>query len=146
MDHDILVTGATGNVGAHVVSELLASGASVRALTRDPAAAQLPDGAQIIAGDLMHPRSLEDALAGTSAVFLVWPLTDTEHAPVLIEAIARHTPRIVYLSAHGDVPFHAAMERLIERAGVEWTFLRPGGFATNTRMWAPQIRDGDVVR
>src|SRR2546427_12259639 len=32
------------------------------------------------------------------------------------------------------------------RSGPEWTFLRPGGFATNALMWAPQVRAGDVVR
>ena len=38
-------------------------------------------------------------------------------------------------------------ERLIEASGLEWTFLRPGMFAANSRLWwAPQIRDGDVVR
>ena len=35
----ILVTGATGNVGRPLVAGLLADGARVRALTRDPAAA-----------------------------------------------------------------------------------------------------------
>jgi uncharacterized protein YbjT (DUF2867 family) len=42
--------------------------------------------------------------------------------------------------------FHAGLERLIERSGLEWTFLRCGGFATNTLGWAPQIRAGGVVR
>jgi uncharacterized protein YbjT (DUF2867 family) len=35
---------------------------------------------------------------------------------------------------------HADIEHVIERSGLEWTFLRPGGFATNTLWWAPQIR------
>jgi uncharacterized protein YbjT (DUF2867 family) len=39
------------------------------------------------------------------------------------------------------------MERLIETAGCEWTFLRPGMFAANALgWWAPQVRAGDVVR
>ncbi len=42
--------------------------------------------------------------------------------------------------------FHADMERLIEQSGLEWTFLRPSGFATNTRLWAGQIRESGVVR
>lgn len=29
---------------------------------------------------------------------------------------------------------------------MEWTFLRPAGFATNTLMWADQIRESGVVR
>ncbi|HZF11193.1 MAG TPA: NAD(P)H-binding protein, partial [Thermoanaerobaculia bacterium] len=38
----ILVTGATGRVGRQVVSQLLATGAAVRALSRNPDAAGLP--------------------------------------------------------------------------------------------------------
>jgi uncharacterized protein YbjT (DUF2867 family) len=39
------------------------------------------------------------------------------------------------------------IERLIEASGLQWTFLRPGMLAGNSRRWwAPQIRGGDVVR
>jgi uncharacterized protein YbjT (DUF2867 family) len=43
---------------------------------------------------------------------------------------------------------HMEIERLIETSGRQWTFLRPGMFATNARLWwAQQIRAGaDVVR
>ena len=40
----ILVTGATGNVGRPVVTQLLRTGAVVCALARDPASAGLPSG------------------------------------------------------------------------------------------------------
>lgn len=42
--------------------------------------------------------------------------------------------------------FWRAVEELIEASGLEWTFLRPTGFAKNTLVWADQIRAGDVVR
>jgi uncharacterized protein YbjT (DUF2867 family) len=153
----ILVTGATGNVGRHAVSLLLDRGADVRALTRDPGAADLPDGAEVVRGDLAEPSGLDAALDGIEAVFLVWPTLSADHAaPATLGAIAKHARRIVYLSARGvsdDIDAdagilgsHARIERLIERSGMEWTFLRPGGFATNTLMWAPQIRDTGVVR
>lgn len=45
----ILVTGATGNVGRQVVSELVAGGDVVRALTRDRDSAHLPEGVDIVA-------------------------------------------------------------------------------------------------
>lgn len=39
------------------------------------------------------------------------------------------------------------IERRIEASGLEWTFLRPGMFALNSRhFWGSQIRAGDVVR
>jgi uncharacterized protein YbjT (DUF2867 family) len=90
-------------------------------------------------------------------VFLVWPFLTAEAAPALLRTVAKHARRIVYLSsmsvrddrerqADPISAFHADVERLIERSGLEWTFLRPSGFATNTLLWAPQIRSGGLVR
>lgn len=44
----IVVTGATGNIGRSLVGRLLAEGAAVRALTRDPARAGLPDRKSVV--------------------------------------------------------------------------------------------------
>ena len=42
---------------------------------------------------------------------------------------------------------HAEIERQIEASGLEWTYLRPGMFASNVvPWWAGMIRTGDVVR
>jgi uncharacterized protein YbjT (DUF2867 family) len=145
-----LIIGATGNVGRQVVGELAHMGAPVRALTRDPSSAHLPG--EVVRGDLSDPASLESSLAGVDAVFLVWPLFVTETAPAVLEAIGRHARRVVYLSSMsvgGDSPIsvsHAEMEHVIEKSGLEWTFLRAGGFAANTLQWAPQIRTEGVVR
>ncbi len=49
----ILVTGATGTVGRHVVEQLVKRGADVRALARDPAKANLPAGVTVVQGDLL---------------------------------------------------------------------------------------------
>ena len=51
----ILVTGGTGNVGRQVINQLLAAGAKVRAMTRNPAAANLPEGVEVMQGDLEQP-------------------------------------------------------------------------------------------
>jgi uncharacterized protein YbjT (DUF2867 family) len=148
----ILVTGATGTVGRQTVSQLLATGAEVRAMTRHPDAARLPGTVDVVAGDLSEPGTFAPALKGVDAVFLVWPFTTAEGAPAVLDAIERETRRLVYLSsAGGQRPdpagmFHADMERLIEESRLEWTFLRPSGFASNTRLWAGQIRAGGVVR
>ncbi len=149
----ILVTGATGTVGRQVVTQLSERGVPVRAVSRDPASAGLPAGTEVVRGDLADPASLEPLLAGVDSVFLVWPFTAPEVAAGLgaraVEVLARHVPRVVYLSAQaaGERPdsFWATIERLIEHSGVAWTFLRPTGFAVNTLMWADQIRHG-VVR
>ncbi|MEU1665934.1 NAD(P)H-binding protein [Streptomyces sparsogenes] len=155
----ILVTGATGNVGRQVVSQLLAAHPGrVRALTRDPATAALPDGVDVYQGDLADPAALETALKGADAVFLMWPFHDAGPAPAVVDALTWHSGRVVFLSSgavqEGVAPerqphpvgrSHARVEQLIERSGLVWTHLRPSTFAANTLWWADQIRAGDVV-
>ncbi|ASO21297.1 uncharacterized protein YbjT (DUF2867 family) [Actinoalloteichus hoggarensis] len=153
----ILVIGATGNVGRNVVAQLRGEGVAVRAMTRDPATASLPDGVEVVRGDLADEPSLRAALAGVRSVFLVWPLFTAELAPAVVSAIAEEAERLVYLSSNGvrdDVEkqsdpinqFHADVEREIQRTDLAWTFVRAGGFAANDLAWAEEIREGDVVR
>jgi uncharacterized protein YbjT (DUF2867 family) len=96
-------------------------------------------------------------LNGVDAVFLLWPGLTADLAPAVLDAIRKHARRLVFLSSLGirdDLErqpdpinaFHADIEHVIEQSGLEWTFLRPGGFATNTLWWAPQIRADGVVR
>jgi uncharacterized protein YbjT (DUF2867 family) len=154
----VLVIGATGNVGRQVVSQLAVAGAQVRAMTRNLEAAGLPPQVEVMPGDLTIPETLDACLNGIEAVFLVWvaPLVTLS---AVLERIAKHAQRIVYLSAPLKTPhpffqqpnpfreITAQIERLIETTGLEWTFLRPGVFAANAlHWWAPQIRVGDVVR
>lgn len=153
----ILVTGATGKIGRRLVDELVETGAGFKALVRNPTDAGLPAGAELIEGDLRDPGTVEQALGGVDAVFLLWPLADFQPAPEIVAAIERHARRIVYLSAIGvpDDPdvelgpildLHRRMERLIESSGLEWTFVRAGGLAGNTLGWADDIRSDGVVR
>ncbi|WP_206068236.1 SDR family oxidoreductase [Nonomuraea composti] len=60
----ILVTGATGTVGRHVVRHLLDHRQPVRALTRHPACAALPAGVEVAEGDLTSAAGLEAAFDG----------------------------------------------------------------------------------
>lgn len=153
----ILVTGATGHVGRHVVFQLLETGAGVRAITRDPASAGLPAGVDVRRGDLTDPATLEEPLDGVESVFLLWSPDTTEAAPTVVETLARRARHIVYVSSLGvrddceaqADPInasHAELEHLIEQSAPDWTFLRPSGFATNTLGWASQIRAEGVVR
>jgi uncharacterized protein YbjT (DUF2867 family) len=146
----IFVTGATGRVGRQVVSGLVQREVEVRALVRDPAAADLPGGVDVVSGDLTDPDGVSAHLDGTEAVFLLWPFFGDGGAGEVVDALASHTGRIVYLSAEAAEgrpdSFWAAVEQAVERSAAEWTFLRPTGFAANTLMWADQIRESGVVR
>ncbi|MFF2086550.1 SDR family oxidoreductase [Nocardia sp. NPDC058176] len=153
----ILVIGATGHVGGQVAAQLLATGSAVRALVRNPGAAALPAQVEIAPGDLSAPDTLRAALDGVDAVYLTWPMLSAEVAKAVIGVIAERGRRIVLLSSAAvddaldeqDNPVgraHAVIEQPILDSGLEWTFLRPHGFATNTLEWAPQIRTGNVVR
>ncbi len=151
----ILVAGATGKVGGAVVAQLHAAGVPVRALVRGEAS--FPEGVQAVRGDLGDPASLGAALEGVESVFLVWPFLSAEGASDVIDAIGRRARRVVYLSSAGvgsveEEPgeaitaFHSELERLVEASGLEWTALRPTGFASNTLGWAEKIRTTGTVR
>ncbi len=157
MNH-ILVIGGTGNVGRHVVDQLLATGTRVRVMTRNPDLVRLPPQADVVHGDLTVPETLDRCLEGIDTVFLVW-VAPPEAAPGALERIAAHARRIVFLTAPIKTPHpffqqpnpsrHLAerVEQLIEASGLAWTFVRAGMFAGNARhFWGPQLRSGNVVR
>ena len=153
-----LVIGATGTIGRQLVSQLIAANVRVRALTRNPDSADLPAQVEIIRGDLTIPSTLDRSLDDVNAVFLVWTAPATAVAPAL-SRIAKYVRRVVFLSAPHQTPhpffqqpnpvaaLHAEIERLIVASGFQWTFLRPGMFAANARLWwASKIRAGNLVR
>ncbi len=149
----ILVTGATASVGRLLVDELVAAEAPVRALTNKPARAALPEGVEVAVGYLGRPESLPAALTGIDTVYLApLPAYVDDFVRCAREAGVR---RVVVLSgepaeyeAQGDPAswHYYRIERAIEEAGFEWTFLRPGQFMNNTLDWAPSIKAEGVVR
>lgn len=150
----ILVTGATGAVGRLVVDRLLAAGEPVRALTRNPAAAGLPEPVEVVEGDLEKPESLRAAFAGVDRLYL-FPVPRTAREVV---ALARQAGvrRIVVLSSSSVLDtssgnhsgqYHRSVERAVQESGIDWTFVRPDEFATNVLWkWGHSIRTEDVVR
>jgi uncharacterized protein YbjT (DUF2867 family) len=148
----ILVTGATGKVGRQVVTQLHERGFGVRALVRDPETARLPDGVDLATGDLTDVDSVRSALQDVDAVFLVWPFFTVDGLAPVLAAIEEQAQRVVFLSSEGaqladsPVRWAADVERQIERTSLQWTFLRPTGFAGNALTFAADIKAGDVVR
>ncbi|WP_421445815.1 SDR family oxidoreductase [Agrobacterium tumefaciens] len=138
----ILVTGATGNIGAQVIQHLVNRGADVRALVRDPSKANFPAGVAVVKGDFLDVDSLRSAFDGVSTLFLLNAVVPDEFTQALIALnVARSAgiERIVYLSViHADVyvnvPHFAGkfgIERMIEQMGINATILRPAYFIQN---------------
>jgi uncharacterized protein YbjT (DUF2867 family) len=129
-----LVIGATAHFGRQAVEELAAAGAPVRALTRTPERAGLPEEVDVVRGDLTKPETMPAALAGVEAAFLVLQY-GMDIAPLLAAAGQAGVRRLVFLSSGAVVPaaerqpdviaqYHRDVERAIEASKIEWTFLR----------------------
>jgi uncharacterized protein YbjT (DUF2867 family) len=148
----IVVTGATGNVGRHVVDELLREGRPVRAISRNPEGAGLPAGVEVVQADLTRPDTLPAAVRGADAVFL-FPLPGQLDG-VLDAAREAGVGRVVLLSAasiyyqpdNALSQRHLACEQAVLGSGLPYTFLRPGAFMANDLGWAPGIKAAGVVR
>lgn len=141
----ILVTGATGRVGHHVVDQLVKRGAKVRVLTRDPSKANVPAGVDVAQGDLLDIDALRSAFHGVNTLFLLNAVTGDEFAQAIITLnIAREAgvERVVYLSVfeadravnvpHFAVKFGA--ERMLVQMGFSATILRATYFIDNELM------------
>jgi uncharacterized protein YbjT (DUF2867 family) len=148
----VLVTGATGTVGAHVVRALRDRGVPARAFVRDRdrAAQRLGEDAELAVGDFADRRSLERALEGVEALFLACANVpaQVEHERAAIDAArAAGVNRLVKLSGPSaaiDSPllferWHGEIERHLRGSGVPFVLLRPGPFMTNLLAFAETV-------
>jgi uncharacterized protein YbjT (DUF2867 family) len=151
----ILVTGATGNVGRELTSQLDRRGVRFRVLLRDPTRdARVPASAERALGDLSEPRTLAPAFEGVDRVFLLTPGIGTEHVTFAVDAAraagVRHVVHLSSFNVLGDpMPamgrWHHEREEVVRASHIPATFLRPGGFMTNALEWATTIREGGYV-
>ncbi|MFH8485083.1 SDR family oxidoreductase [Streptomyces longisporoflavus] len=153
-----LITGATGSIGRPLVEALLADGAAVRAISRNPLTAGLPAGAEVVQGDPREPGP--HLLEGITALFVHPRAVGEEAAGKLVAAAAEQgVQRVVVMSAinvdeeldHQPSRYNGDRNKEVEQAVVQgplpWVSVRPTSFALNTlTMWAGQIRAGNVVR
>jgi UDP-glucose 4-epimerase len=104
----VLVTGATGLVGARLLPRLAQAGVNCRALMRH--GKQVPAGVAAVAGDLLDASSLAQAVEGVSAIIhlaAVFRTTDTdliwksnlEGTRNLIAAAKAHAPKARFIMA-----------------------------------------------
>lgn len=136
-----LVLGGTGTVGSQVAHELLARGADVSILTRDPKK-PIPKGATAVTGDLLEPATIRSAFPGMDAVFLLTGLSSSECHEGLMAVngvrLAR-VKKVVFLSIHRvdeapHLPHFGAklpIEAAIKASGIPYTILRPNNFYQN---------------
>ena len=150
-----VVFGARGNVGRHVAAGLLATGEQVRVTSRNPSTARFPPQLQVAAADLEEPGTLPAALAGAGSVFLyakpagIQGFVEAARAAGVRHVVLLSSAAVVNADAeHNPIArLHRAVELAIERSGIDWTFIRPGMFAANTRWWwAEPIRRAGAVR
>jgi uncharacterized protein YbjT (DUF2867 family) len=151
----ILVTGADGFVGSHVILELLDGGHGVVGLVRSAAAAERVGGrldpavrgrVETRIGDVTDPPSLSAALGSVDAVVHLAAIprdwnggrdlarVNTDGTANLVAAMtAAGVRRLVHLGALGvadDPALHyasskARAEALVAASGLDWTILKP---------------------
>jgi uncharacterized protein YbjT (DUF2867 family) len=149
-----LVTGATGNVGREVVSQLLARGEKVRVFTRD--ATRVPhwgDRVEVATGDFTRPETFAQALPDVDGAFIMNGALDGGVFRQLIAAAKSHANlRIVFLSTifagSPESPIgqlHKDKEDVIRASGLSGKFVRAGSFMTNAYQWISTIKGEGVV-
>ncbi len=139
----ILVTGGTGKVGSELVKELVKRGAEIRALVRKKETGnKIPDGVEMVEGDLLDPISVERALDGVDKLYLLNAVVPDELTQGLIayDLARKHGIRhILYHSVFRvehfkDVPHFAsklAIESALREFDVPFTIIRPNYFFQN---------------
>jgi putative NADH-flavin reductase len=73
----ILILGATGSIGRHLVPQALERGHEVTAMLRDPASLAARPGLRILAGDALRPEDVDQAVQGQDAV--IYSLGRSQH-------------------------------------------------------------------
>jgi len=151
-----LVTGATGDIGSKVTELLIQRGERPRVFVRDPRRALVRFGEQvdIFVGDLADSASLQPALEGVDAFFLVTtgpaiPTLDETAARAARAAGVRHLVKLSSMDVEQGLAigaWHEVGEAAIRASGIPFTFIRPSGFMANLLAWAHSIKAEGIVR
>ena len=148
----VLVAGASGRLGRHVLEELAARGHATRALVRDPARVGAGTAGEVFVGDARDPRSLRGACEGVGAVVsalgasLALGLTPRgatfrevdllANLNLLAEAGRAGVGKFVYVSLYGAerlrglayVDAHEEFVAALRASGLAHAVVRPTGF------------------
>jgi putative NADH-flavin reductase len=157
----LLVLGATGRTGRHLVAKAMARGHAVTAMVRDPAALGPQPGLAVVKGDARSVADLSSALAGHDAVVSVLGHRSKADATLLrdnaaaLQLALRQQGVRRYLVVSQALLFPSknpivallrwllsttvadstAMEQVVSACEVDWTLVRP-----------PRLTDGGPAR
>jgi uncharacterized protein YbjT (DUF2867 family) len=149
----ILLTGVTGKIGGETAKQLVAKGASLRALVRDEAkAADLKAaGVELVVGDIADADTVNKALDGAEKAFLLLP--NGEHqlewekqfTDLAVAAGVKHLVKMSSMEAVADAETpipraHWASEEYIRASGLDWTMVKPNFFMQNLLASAGSIK------
>jgi NAD(P)H dehydrogenase (quinone) len=154
----ILVTGATGRVGYHLLEALADAHADVAAMVRVEAKADdLPGTPQHVVATLDDPPPAE-VLRGFDRVFLLSPAIEeqAELETVFIDALvaAGHRPHVVKIAADGfadpgcEVRFmlsHRQVAAHLDAVGLPVTYLAPALYLEDLLVTADTIRESAEI-
>ncbi|HEY8945973.1 MAG TPA: NAD(P)H-binding protein, partial [Polyangiaceae bacterium] len=154
----IVVFGATGNIGPHLVRTLVSQGVRVRAVVREltRARALLPAEVELVEGALEQPESVKAALERATQVFC--GVGGPRGTPELVEVECRlidlaaaagvqQYVKISGIDSHPDARskiqrIHGEIEVHLRRSGLGYTILRPSFFLQNLLGMSAAIRQG----
>jgi NAD(P)H dehydrogenase (quinone) len=137
----VIITGATGTIGRHLVRELHEQGVTFRAVVRDMGKGR-ELGCDLVLGDLSRPDSLPTAFRGAETLFLnssASPEMAAQQKGAIAAAKQAGVQRIVKVSALGAQRgskmalgrWHAEVEQALRDSGLGWTILQPTSFMQN---------------
>ncbi|MES0879818.1 SDR family oxidoreductase [Roseibium sp. SCP14] len=148
----ILISGATGTIGAELTRLLVADEVPVKAVSRSPdrSTKNLGKAVEPVVADLEDAAALERAMTGVETLVLITPAAANaaRQAACVIKAARRHGGRkIVRISAIKAAPDgptdntrqHARTEADIIASGLDHVILRPNYFMQNMFLAAEQV-------
>ncbi len=171
----ILIAGATGGVGRHLVGKLMAQDQPVRALVRDRAQGEAlfspADSAELVVGDVRQPITLPPAVVGARAVICTIGakapagegspekvdyegvrnlVLATRNAGIgrfiLVSSIAVTHPEHPLNNFGRVLDWKLKGEDFLRTSGLSYTIVRPGGLTDDPGgTSAFQIGQGDTI-
>lgn len=171
----VIVFGATGSLGAHVVKSLLAKGHSVTGFSRSAPSGDDGDGITMLRGDVLNQVDVQRAVKGQDAVVCALGAgmkgeIRTKGTEIIVESMKEAgVKRLICLSSLGVgdsesvlnfwwrwVMFglllraafadHHSQEAVVRQSGLDWTIVRPSAFQDGDPLGEYHVGDLREVR